>query len=265
MKKMWKILAVSGVFLMLQGCQRIETGEVGLRVGFDKQVNTTELQPGTFNQTVIGDVLNFQVRDIGVELNNMHPQTSDNSTLSDFDLQIIYSITPSRVGEIYTSQSKAFHARDDAGDNFLMYHYMTTIARNAAYKAVAKYPAMETVRKRDAIEQETEQIIKETLIAEGHADALTVTQVKVRSVLPAQVIIDSANLAIAKQNELIAKQKEVEIAKAEGERQAFLSRPANLEYMKVQAALNISEGVRDGKVNTIVIPSTLTMLGGVGK
>ncbi len=37
----------------------IETGEVGVRVGFDKQVQQGELLPGSFNQVLIGDVLTF--------------------------------------------------------------------------------------------------------------------------------------------------------------------------------------------------------------
>ena len=49
------LVAMSGVV----GCTRIETGEVGLRVGFDKQVQSNELVAGSFNQTVIGDVLTF--------------------------------------------------------------------------------------------------------------------------------------------------------------------------------------------------------------
>ena len=64
---------------------------------------------------------------------------------------------------------------------------------------------------------------------------------------------------------MVAKTKEVEIAEQEAKRQEWLSRPANLEYMRVQAQLNISEAIKDGKVNTIIVPSNMTMLGTVGK
>lgn len=37
----------------------------------------------------------------------------------------------------------------------------------------------------------------------------------------------------------------------------------SIAYMNAQAALNISEGVKNGKVSTIIIPSTLTALGTV--
>jgi len=61
---MKKAILLLSAIAVLSGCERIETGEVGLRIGFDKQVNTTELQPGSFNQTMIGSVLTFPVRDI---------------------------------------------------------------------------------------------------------------------------------------------------------------------------------------------------------
>jgi hypothetical protein len=49
-------LSVLAAAVLATGCTRIETGEVGLRVGFDKQVSTGELLPGSFNQTLIGSV-----------------------------------------------------------------------------------------------------------------------------------------------------------------------------------------------------------------
>jgi len=251
------VLAVIGA----SGCSRIETGEVGLRVGFDKQVQTGELMPGSFNQTIIGDVKQFQVRDIGVDVADLHPQTADNSTMADFDLMVIYSVNPSSVSDLYTTKARAFHAVNDDGETFLMYNYVMTVARNAVYKTVGSYPAMDTVRSRDAIEGKISDEIKKTLAEEKLDAALIVSQVQVRNIQPAQSIVDSANFAISKQNELIAKEKEVEIAAQEAKRQEFLSRPANLEYMRVQAQLNVSEGVRDGKVQTIIVPSNFSALG----
>ncbi|HLP99193.1 MAG TPA: SPFH domain-containing protein [Sideroxyarcus sp.] len=260
MKKLITLLLVAVVAV---GCTRIETGEVGLRVGFDKQVALQELSPGSFNQVIIGDVLTFPVRDIAVNLDDLRPQTQDNSTLSEMDMTVIYSINPAAVGELYTAKARAFHAEGEDGDTYLMFNYMVTVARTAAYKAAAKFPAMDSVRKRDEIESETTKLVQEALKAEKLDTALTLTKVQVRAITPAQTIIDTANDAIAAQNRLVTVKKQVEIAEQEAKRQELLSRPANIAYMKAQAELNISEGVRDGKVSTIVIPSQLTMLGGV--
>lgn len=262
MNKVWKLGAAISIVFMLQGCQRVETGEVGLRIGFDKQVSMGELLPGSFNQTFVGEVLTFPIRDIAVNLDDLHPQTSDNSTLSDFDVTVIYSISPKAVGELYTTKSKSFHALSaDGEDTFLMYNYMVTLARTAAYKAAAKFPAMESVRKRDEIEVETMKLVADALKAEKLDTSLSLVKVQIRAIQPAQTIIETANEAIAAQNRLLTVTKQVAIAEQEAKRQEMLSKPANLEYMRVQAALNISEGVKEGKVSTILIPHGMTMYG----
>ena len=64
MKSVFKIGFVMAAVALATGCTRIETGEVGVRVGFDKQVQPGELLPGTFNQVLIGDVLTFPIKDV---------------------------------------------------------------------------------------------------------------------------------------------------------------------------------------------------------
>ena len=78
-------LSVLAAAVLATGCTRIETGEVGLRVGFDKQVSTGELLPGSFNQTLIGNVITFPIKEISVKVEDMTPLAKDNSTMKDFD------------------------------------------------------------------------------------------------------------------------------------------------------------------------------------
>ncbi len=256
------LLAVS----VLSGCERIETGEVGLRVGFDKQVNTTELQPGTFNQTLIGSVLTFPVRDIALPLDDMHPQTADNSTLADMDITVIYSINPASVGELYTTKSRAFHARDESNDIMLMYNYLTTVARSAAYKAAATHDALKTISARAEIEADTAKYITDALAEEKLNTALTITKVQVRNIQPAANIIASANAVITAQNNLKAKQVEVDIARKEAERLSLLSNNAQIvRYMEAKALQDIAEGVKEGKVQSIVVPYDFKGIINVGK
>src|SRR5512143_1163224 len=179
MKRVVLLLLAAAV---LSGCERIETGEVGLRVGFDKQVNTTELQPGSFNQTLVGSVLTFPVRDIALTLDDLHPQTADNSTLQDMDITVIYSINPAAVGELYTTKSRAFHSRDESNDIILMYNYLTTVARSAAYKAAATHDALKTISARAEIEADTAKYITAALADEKLSTSLTITKVQVRNI-----------------------------------------------------------------------------------
>ena len=95
--------------------------------------------------------------------------------------------------------------------------------------------------------------------------ALNITQVLIRNVVPADSVVASANELVRAKNELKQREIQVKTAELEAKRQQMLASngPQTIEYMKAQASLMIAEAVRDGKVNTMIIPSTLTMLGNV--
>jgi regulator of protease activity HflC (stomatin/prohibitin superfamily) len=244
------------------GCTRIETGEVGVRVGFDKQVKPGELMPGSFNQTLIGDVLTFPVRDVSVAANDLTPLAKDNSTMKDMDITVIYNINPQQVSELYTTKNRSFHAVGKDGDTYLMYNYIAQAARNAAYKAARRYDALTMNDSRAAMEQEMREIITQTLADEKLNGSITITQVLIRQITPADSVVASANELVRAKNELLQKEVEVKTAEAESRRMAALTNQssASIAYMNAQAALNISEGVKNGRVQTIIVPSNMTGL-----
>jgi len=100
-------LSILAAAVLATGCTRIETGEVGVRVGFDKQVKPGELLPGSFNQTIIGDVLTFPVKDVNVILENMTPVAKDNSTMKDLDAVVVYLNSTAPRTRHSTPSSKA--------------------------------------------------------------------------------------------------------------------------------------------------------------
>ena len=87
-------LCIAALVVTSAGCTRIETGEVGLRINFDKTTDPTERLPGSFNQTIIGDILTFKIQDVAVAVDNMTPLASDNSTVKDFDMTVVYNVNP---------------------------------------------------------------------------------------------------------------------------------------------------------------------------
>lgn len=268
MKRVGLVAAVLGLAVLASGCTRITTGEVGVRVDMSRQVQGTELMPGSWNQTVIGDVLTFPVKDIAVSLENKAPMTADNSALSDFDITVVYGINPTSVSELFTTKSKSFHAFDEKeNDTLLMYNYMTTLVNNASYKAVRQYKALEVADNRAKIEEDIKNLVNEQLKEEKLDASLTLSVVQVRNVAPNQEILKAATDFVRSQNELKIKENEVKIAEAEARRMNALSAQSSqsIEYMKAQAQLHIAEAVRNGKVNTIIIPSNLTMLGNITK
>ncbi len=262
--KRFATLSLVAAAVLAAGCTRIETGEVGVRVGFDKQVQSGELNPGSFNQTLIGDVLTFPIKDVNVALENMTPVAKDNSTMKDFDAVIVYNVNPQQVAELYSTKNKSFHA-EHKGDIFLMYNYVTQNARNAIYKAARKYEALDMADNREAMEQFVKEEMVRNLAEEKLDDSITITQVMIRNVLPADSVVQSANELVRAKNERARKEVEVQTAELESKRMAALANNStnSIAFMKAQAELNISEAVKAGKVQTIIIPSNLTMLGSV--
>lgn len=248
-------LVAAVVSIALAACTRVETGEVGLRVGFDKQIKMEELPAGSFNQDIWGDVLTFPVRDVRIDLENKNPVTSDNTPLSDFDVSMVYSINPTSVAELYTTKSRAFHRMDDKRDILLMYSYLETVLNNASYKVVRTREAQKVVDDRTAIEQDIKEQVEARLKEEKLDASIRVSQILVRSIQPNQSILNSAIAVITAKNTLKAKEVEVETAKKEAERILALSANSKaIEYMQAQALTEIADGIKNGKVNTVVVP-----------
>lgn len=263
--KIFGAFVMTTLIAMSVGCARIETGEVGLRVNFDKTVSESELQPGSFNQTIIGDVLRFQVRSIAVVLDNKNPQTADNSTLKDFDLTAIYDVNPAAVSELWTKQSRAFHIQEQK-ETYLMYNYMGTIINSAAYKAVREYKALEVADNRTRIEQKIKEYVLAALKEEKLDNALNVTQIQIRNALPADEIVASANAVVRATNDLKAKTVEVQTAQQEAERLKMLAGNSNsIAYMNAKALQDIAEGIKNGKVQSVVVPYDFKGIVNVGK
>ena len=257
---------VIAIGLAATGCTRIETGEVGVRVGFDKQVKQGELLPGSFNQTVVGDVLTFPVKDVQVDVKDMTPLASDNSTVADFDMSVVYSVNPTSVAEIYTTKNRGFHAVTEDGDTLLMYNYIFQLTRNAAYKVARKYESLKMADNRAEIENLIRAEIVESLNEEKLGNSITISQVLVRQITPAESIVASANALVRAQNEMKQKEVEVKTAKLEAERIAALNANAGAtKYMEATALVTLAEAVKAGKVQTIVVPYDFKGIVNVGK
>ena len=261
MNRVIKLSIVAAAVALTSACTRIETGEVGVRVGFDKQVKSGELLPGSFNQVLIGDVLTFPIKDVNVSLENMTPVAKDNSTMKDFDAVVVYNINPQQVSELYATKNKSFHA-EFKGDTYVMYNYLVQNARNAIYKAARKYEALDMADNRGEMEKFIQEEIVRNLADEKLDGSIMISQVLIRNVVPADAVVESANALVRSKNELKQKEVEVKTAEAERRRMAALANNsgASIAFMQAQAMLNISEGIKNGQVQTIVVPSNFNAL-----
>lgn len=260
-KSFFKLAAISAVVITMTACSRVETGSIGVRVNMSKEVQPGELLPGSWNQTVFGDVLIFPVKDISMTLENKTPMTSENTPLSDFDVTVVYQIEPSSVAELYSTKSKSFHAKEQDGDVLLMYRYIETLVNNASYKVVRQYTNLNAADSREKIEQEIRDLVQAQLKEENLDRAINLTVVQVRNILPNAQIQQSATELVKSQNALKVKENEVKIAEMEALRMKALSSNSqqSIEYMKAQAELILAEAVKEGKVQTYIIPHNMTM------
>ena len=254
MKRFISMAILAGAVL-LTGCTRIETGEVGLRVGFDKQVKNEELLPGSFNQTLIGSVMTFPVKEIAIKVDDLTPLAKDNSTMKDFDLIVTYNINQAQVAEIYNTKNKSFHANHN-GDTYLMYNYIFNATRNAVYKSSRKFEALDMADNRPVMEAEVKELIQKTLADEKLDGTITISQVLIRNIVPADSVVESANALVRAKNEFKQKEVEVKTAEAEARRMQALAAQGSqsIAYMNAKANADIAEGIKNGKVNTVVIP-----------
>ena len=255
MNRYAKVAVLVGLMATASACTRIETGEVGVRRSFDKTIETTELQPGTVNQVIFGDVLTFPTKDVSVDIADLTPLAADNSTVADFDMSVIYSINPTSVAEIYIEKNRGFHSETEDGDTLLMYNYVRQLGRNATYKVARRYESLKMADNRAEIEQLVRQEIVNQLASEKLDNVIEVSQVLVRQVKPADNIVASANALVQAQNEQKRKEVEVQTAKLEAERIAALNaNKGATEYMAAMALQDIAEGVKNGKVQSVVVP-----------
>ena len=261
MNRVIKLSIVAAAVALTSACTRIETGEVGVRIDAYKQVQSGELMPGSVNQTIIGDVLTFPIKDVNVTLENMTPVAKDNSTMKDLDAVVVYNINPQSVAELYSTKNKTFHA-EFKGDTYVMYNYVVQNSRNAIYKAARKYEALDMADNRTDMENYIKEEIQRNLAEEKLDGSISITQVMIRNVVPADTVVESANALVRSKNELKQKEVEVKTAEAESRRMAALANNSgsSIAFMQAQAMLNISEGIKAGKVQTIVVPSNFNAL-----
>jgi hypothetical protein len=111
-----------------------------------------------------------------------------------------------------------------------------------------------------------ENFIKEEIVrnlAEEKLDgSITISRVLIRNIVPADSVVASANELVKSKNELKQKEIEVKTAEAESRRMAALANNSgsSIAFMQAQAMLNISEGIKNGRVQTIVVPSNFNAL-----
>ena len=252
MKKILMVLALAGV-VTLTGCSRVETGHVGIRTTFNGSIEPEELGVG-FHQTIIGSVHTYVANEITWKIDNLTPQTKDRSNLEDLDIAYTYSVNPHSIADLVVKY-KGRDAEDEHGDRYPLALYVENVVKTAVTDVVSKYDALEANEKREEIRQKVRTQAEAMFKEDGLAEAVQIHQVFVKNLQLSKAIMQSANQVIISQNELKTKDFEVQTAKKEAERLTLLaSNKANIDYMNAKSLSDIAEGVKTGKVHSVIVP-----------
>jgi len=251
MKRLF-LLAVAACLVLLTGCTRIETGHTGVRVSFNGTYEPTELGVG-YHQTIIGHIKEYVSNEMTIALDNLHPQTKDKSNLEDLDLAFTYSVDPSYISEAVSR----YKGRDlQVGqDTYPLGQYVASIVQTSITDVFSHYDALMANDNREKIREEIRAQTIKLLAEEKLEGKVRIHQIFIKNLQIAKALQASAQTVITAQNDFKAKEFEVQTARKEAERLVLLSaNKANIEYMNAKSLSDIAEGIKTGKVHTIVVP-----------
>lgn len=242
-------------------CGRIETGTVGVRTDFNKQVELTELPPG-FYVAFLTSVNEYMVKEIEVKFDNLTPKGRDNLSLADFDVSLWYQPLPSQVAEMYVKYSGMSPC--DNGVCYPAYNLVSRIAQGAIFDAVSQYESLTIHTKRGDLEAKIKQLVQ-TELDQSDKGIFTITKVVVRQIKTDPKLEASIQAAVQMQKQTEAKNLEVELAKAEAKRiiaeaegqakaNSILSASLTDQFIKYKQ-LEMMKGFAGEGTHTVILPA----------
>lgn len=248
------ILAVAVFAAFTTGCTQIQTGHVGVRTAFNGQIESQELGVG-FHQILIGTVRSYVANEMTMQLNDLHPQTKDRSTLKDLDLQYTYSVDPTAIADLIVKYKGRDWTPEHSNDTYPLGLYVNNVVMTAAGDVISQYDALQANENREAIRDGIKTQVQKILKEEGLEGKVRLHQVFIKNLLIADSLQASALAVITAQNDLKAKSFEVQTAEKEAARLTLLANNSkNIDYMQAKATADIAQAVLNGKVQAIVIP-----------
>jgi len=216
MKLIKSIAILIALSTTLIGCGRIETGEVGVRTEVNKKVETEEVPQG-FYVAFLSSVDQFSIKEIPIELNDLTPKAKDNLSLRDFDVTVYYSTASNKVAELYIKYQNQHEWNAEGGVYLPAYRLVYGLVRGAAYDSIAQFDSLTIHTKRNDLEDKIKTRVQADL-DQAEPETFKVTRVVIRQVLTDPSIEESIQKAVQVEKAIEAKNKEVDLAKAEAAR-----------------------------------------------
>jgi regulator of protease activity HflC (stomatin/prohibitin superfamily) len=269
MKKLLLILTA----MFLTACSQIDTGNIGVESTLG-QVKHETMPPGVYF-TLFKRVTEVSAKELRLSFDDMKPQTSDKITLSDMDVDIYIQIDPSKAADIMTRwPGDVTHEKGEDGNRIGM-NYVTRQARENIYNTVTKYGSATVHTERTAIAADIVKNLQTDLDESAGKGWFFVRSANVRNLVTDPALEKAIMEAANRQFQINAKQKEVELAKAEAERMRVEAQGI-ADSVRIKAAAVSAQGGKeyielkaiekwDGKLPQTMVPGSTTPFVHVGK
>jgi len=248
--KQMKALFAGICALSLAACGAIDSGNDGVRISWDNKVQDATEGEG-FYTALISTVEEWVGKEILIELENMEPKVGDNLKMQELDVQFYY-----KTDTAFAPTLKRKYANSTVYENGYAYpafKMVTGVARGMVYEAVGQHDDSLTLHtKREAI---SDRIIE---LAQAELDAkdpgvFTVTRVIIKKADTDKTLEESIQLAIKKDKELEAAEKDEEIQQALARANEAITTSLTPEVMRVK---ELEAMVAACRTNTCIIDFT---------
>lgn len=236
--RIFRVAFAALVMAFAAGCTQIDTGNVGV-VKTGGQYKSEELTPG-WHFTLFSAVFEVSTKDNVIQFNDMKPKTSDQITVEDLDIDVYYAMNPAKAQEIMTKLAGDLTKNSD-GDYVPGFNYVGRAAREAIYNAMSTIAASEAQAKRSALPAEVQKRLQAELDQKLGQGWFTVSNVNLRNLTVDSKLEAAIRDAAQVQYQIDAKKKQVELAKAEADRQRAIAQG------EADAARIKAEGLRSAQ------------------
>lgn len=237
---MKKFLITAAIAVALTGCSQIDTGNVGVESTMG-QVSAETMQPGVYF-TLFKRVTEVSTKELPIQLSDLRPQTADKITLADLDVDIYVQIDPSKAVAIMTRWPGDVSYEPTEDGARIGFNYVTRQAREAIFNAVDDFKSDVIHTKRVEIAAEVAKILQASLDTEAGKGWFFVRTVNIRNLVTDPALEASIKENAKRDYQIMTKQKEVELAKAEADRKRVEAQ-GNADAIRISAqAISVQGG-----------------------
>ncbi len=211
-----KKLILAAVVTSLTACTQIDTGNIGVESTLG-QVKKETMPPGVYF-TMFKRVTEVSAKELGLSMQDMKPQTKDKITLADLDIDIFYQIDPSKAADIITRWPGDMVEMKNEEGTRVGNSYVTRQARETIYNVISEYGSETVHLERTAIAAKIVDMLQKDLDASVGKGWFFVRSANVRNLVTDPALEKAIKESANRNFQISAKQKEVELARAEADR-----------------------------------------------